>query len=233
MLIEENRPFNYAVLASLVLHAAVLFAIKHPEPANRAQPQVPIIARLVEPPEPPAVDSPPATPPQAERMKPRARAKPAPKPPVKAGPAPQPELIAPQGPTAEPEPQPAPVTPPSAVAAEEGPAAPAPERVGEAPLPAHTVGQYRLEIMSAARKSLRYPPLARENNWEGRVALRIVFSPSGRIASLNVTRTSGYEVLDKQAVEMYRNAAAAVPVPPVLRGKEFAIEVAAAYELKD
>ena len=65
------------------------------------------------------------------------------------------------------------------------------------------------------------------------MSLRIVFNPSGRIASLRVTKTSGYEVLDKQAVEMYRNAAAAVPVPPGLRGKEFEIEVAAAYELKD
>ncbi len=75
--------------------------------------------------------------------------------------------------------------------------------------------------------------MARENNWEGLVALRMEFGSNGRLAALSVTRTSGYDVLDKQAAEMFRNAAQAVPVPPLLRGKEFAVEVAAVYGLRD
>ena len=38
------------------------------------------------------------------------------------------------------------------------------------------------------------PPVARENNWEGLVRLRMLFSANGRLASLSVTTTSGVEV---------------------------------------
>ena len=75
--------------------------------------------------------------------------------------------------------------------------------------------------------------MARENNWEGLVRLRMVFGANGRLASLSVTKTSGYDVLDKQAAEMFTNAAEAVPVPPLLRGKEFSVDVAAEYGLRD
>jgi hypothetical protein len=40
-------------------------------------------------------------------------------------------------------------------------------------------------------------------------------------------------VLDEQALEMFRQAAKAVPLPPALRGKEFSLEVRAIYGLED
>ena len=51
--------------------------------------------------------------------------------------------------------------------------------------------------------------------------------------ALTVTKTSGHEVLDRQAQEMFRSAAADVPVPPVLRGKQFAVDVAVDYYFTD
>jgi protein TonB len=90
-----------------------------------------------------------------------------------------------------------------------------------------------MQILGAAPRYKRYPRIARENNWEGLVALRMVFGPSGRLESLRVTKTSGYDVLDKQATEMFSKAAEAVPVPPLLQGKEFAVDVAAVYGLTD
>jgi protein TonB len=96
-----------------------------------------------------------------------------------------------------------------------------------------SIAEYRKQILGAAPRYKRYPPVARENNWEGLVRLRMLFSANGRLASLSVTTTSGYDVLDKQAAEMFTNAAEAVPVPPLLRGKEFAVEVAAVYGLTE
>jgi len=43
-----------------------------------------------------------------------------------------------------------------------------------------TVARFRLELMEIARRYKRYPRIAQDNNWEGRVELRIAFAESGR-----------------------------------------------------
>lgn len=235
---EQNRAFSYAVLASIVLHGMLLFGVSQRERPRPPEPQMPIVARLVEPPPParaPAkpeaarVIPPEVRPPSVERPKPRPKAKAeAAKPVAKAAPAPL------QEPAPPPEPPPAAAQAPAAP--ERAPPAPTARieqepSVAEPMLDPSSVAQYRLQIIGAAPRYKRYPRVARENNWEGLVALRMVFAPNGRLASLSVTKTSGYDVLDKQAAEMFRNAADAVPVPPLLRGKEFSVDVAAVYGL--
>jgi protein TonB len=226
---EQNRAFSYAVLASIVLHGMALFGLPHRSPPLLpTEPQVPIlVARIAQPPAlapdrvaiPPEVKSPPPIQRQKPKPRPRTVERPDPTPQPKAEPAP---------PVAEP----APAAPPPVTARAE-PAPVQPEPPAEASLEPRSIAEYRLQIIGAAPRYKRYPPVARENNWEGLVALRMEFGSNGRLAALSVTRTSGYDVLDKQAAEMFRNAAQAVPVPPLLRGKEFAVEVAAVYGLKD
>ena len=231
---EQNRAFSYAVLASIVLHGMALFGLPLRSPALLpTEPQVPIlVARIAEPPAPVATPAPaPAVePPPVARQKP----KPAPRRVEKSDPTPQPKAK-----PAPPVVEPAPAAPPPVIArAEPAPPAPAPAPVQPEPpaepsLDPRSIAEYRLQIIGAAPRYKRYPPVARENNWEGLVALRMEFGSNGRLAALSVTRTSGYDVLDKQAAEMFRNAVQAVPVPPLLRGKEFAVEVAAVYGLRD
>jgi TonB family protein len=64
------------------------------------------------------------------------------------------------------------------------------------------------------------------------VLVAVVVAPNGR-ASVTLKGSSGYEVLDRQALEMFRQATRAVTVPPALRGKEFALDVRAVYGLED
>jgi outer membrane biosynthesis protein TonB len=45
--------------------------------------------------------------------------------------------------------------------------------------------------------------------------------------------SSGYEVLDRQALEMLEHAARSVPVPLALRGMDFTLDVRAVYGLED
>jgi len=52
----------------------------------------------------------------------------------------------------------------------------------------------------------------------------------GRLA---LKSSSGYEVIDRQALEMFRAAANAVPVPPALRGSAFALDLRIRYNLED
>ena len=96
-----------------------------------------------------------------------------------------------------------------------------------------SLAQYRLQLISAARKYKRYPRVAMDNNWEGDVVVRMVIGANGMISALSIKTSSGHEVLDQQALEMFKRAKPMVQIPPSLRGKEFILELKAIYNLKD
>ena len=50
-----------------------------------------------------------------------------------------------------------------------------------------------------ANPSPQYPPLAREKGYEGTVYLRVQVQGDGRVGTLTVDRSSGYEILDRAA----------------------------------
>jgi protein TonB len=252
---EQNRAFSYAVLASIVLHGALLFGV-----SQRSRPQLaeaqppPLVARLVEPAAPAPVAAAPQPPRvEPERPKPRPRAAPAPRPVAKAPPAPVAEPM-PQPPAEKvaseerseptaPDPVPAAPAPeiarldpaPDAQALPQSPSLPPPQspRVAEPAPAAQPLAQYRLQLIGAARKHKRYPRLAMENNWEGDVVVRMAFGGNGLLAGLTIHSSSGYAVLDHQALEMFRQAAKMVEVPSALHGREFTFEVRAVYNLED
>ena len=70
--------------------------------------------------------------------------------------------------------------------------------VASAPDPG-SVARFRLELMDIARRYKRYPRVAQDNNWEGRVELRIAFAENGSISSLTVKKGAGRAVLDALA----------------------------------
>jgi protein TonB len=110
---------------------------------------------------------------------------------------------------------------------------PAPASASAEAFDAGSLAQYRLQIISAARKYKRYPRVAMDNNWEGDVVVRMVVGANGIISELSVKSSSGHEVLDQQALDMFKRAKPLVQIPPALRGKEFTIELRAIYSLKD
>jgi protein TonB len=95
------------------------------------------------------------------------------------------------------------------------------------------VAQYRLALIGAAKRDKTYPARAVDRGWEGRVEIRLVIGSDGELARALVQRSSGHDVLDRQTLEMFRAAHAVTPVPSALRNREFAVEVAVRYELKD
>src|SRR5258706_4515218 len=222
-----NRACRTALLASLLVHALVLFTQL---PASRRLLEsvpAPLMARLMqvepEPEKPPERrETPPPPPPRVERPKP------VPAPEVKPVPSPVAPPV-PSAPSAPPE-------PPQERSV--SPAPPAPVAGVQPPAPsdppfAQTLAQYRLQLLGAASAFNRYPPLARENNWEGTVEVQLRFRADGRLASLAVKASSGHRILDERALDMFRQAQQQVPVPAALRGKEFSLELKAIYRLKD
>jgi protein TonB len=234
---DDNRGFRYALIASLGLHALVLLLFPDLlDPSRRGvQFPPPIIARLMEPEPPPVLVEPAEKPAAAAPREARPAKKPGVAKPVPRVAKPGPQFEAPIAQEPRPEPAPAVEAPPAPTAAiEPQPAAPASAPAPEPAQPPESLSrdQYRLRLIDEARRHKRYPPLARENNWQGDVLVGIAVAANGR-ATVTLKGSSGYEVLDRQALEMFRQATRAVTVPPALRGKEFALDVRAVYGLED
>jgi protein TonB len=217
------RSLALALLASLVLHLLVLYALPILKESIRA-PARPLSARLAKPaPEPARVE-----PPQQRPLQPSPPSRPAPV--AKTAPrtaVPAPVAVAPV-PSIEPAQQvgdPVPVLPAA-------PPAPAPAPAASGPDPG-SVARFRLELMEIARRYKRYPRVAQDNNWEGRVELRIAFAENGSISSLTVKKGTGRAALDDAAQGMIRSAQAQAVIPPALRGKAFTLEIAVDYFLKE
>ena len=105
-------------------------------------------------------------------------------------------------------------------------------RPGDDALEAGTLAQYRLALIGAAKRLKHYPAQAIDRGLEGRVDVRLVIGADGTPAAVLVKRSSGHEVLDRQAVDTMRRATAATPIPPALRNREIVVEIPLLYELK-
>jgi protein TonB len=245
-----NRALHYALLASLLLHAALLVVSLERTASRESAFPAPIVARLAPPAAPPPSSVPPRPEPPPAIEAPRAKPEPptpASRPAVRHAPVAKPRPLpvpqpkpAPASRAADPEPTASPAiadAPPAAPVAPSGPSATRSDAQATAPAaPAPDTGpvnKYRDDLIAMARRYKRYPRVAIDNNWEGRVVVQMVVGANGMIASLRVTSSSGHDVLDKQALDMIRKTKPLVPIPPAMRGREFPVEIPVNYNLKD
>jgi protein TonB len=130
---------------------------------------------------------------------------------------------------------------PSAPAAPPSVASSAPEHIATelpAKAPPETVDMnlleaYRLALIDAARRYKRYPAQAMERGWEGRVEIRVVVGANGKIKNALVKRSSRYQILDDQALDMVKRAFDALTQDkPAPRGREFTVDVPVIFELQ-
>jgi protein TonB len=248
--LRRERALLWGVLASIALHALVLLGISAREaPAPSEKSLLVLTARLApvarasrEPPpdrpraEPPSEPAPALRPPrEPERKKPALvpapvvqktvpaeAAKPAPVEPAleAAAPASSAPSSVPAGPTQA-------RTAPQALA---GPRTGATDRPGNE-MDAGTMEQYRLALIVATRRYKRYPAIAMEKGWQGRVEVRMVIGANGMLASTSIKTSSGHEILDNQAMDMLKKGKTTVQIPAGLRGREFSIDVPVIFNL--
>jgi protein TonB len=252
---SDNRILWIGVAASMALHAAVLWlfpGLRQSTPPAVTVLTATITPRAAAPERREPVTQAPA--PKPVEPRPHAQPKPVPAPPEPVLTRPTPEPSAPsvaQEPPAPPPPVPkAPVAPPAPPVASVPPAAapvpPAPRaeqpsapaapaattnRAGDA-ADAGTLDQYRLALIGMARKYKRYPSQAMERGWTGKVEVRLVIGANGNIASALVKTSSGYDVLDNQALDMIKKAKPITPIPPALRGREFSVDIPVIFDLR-
>lgn len=69
-------------------------------------------------------------------------------------------------------------------------------------------------IRDTIMKNLSYPHMARKMGWEGKVTVSFVVCENGYVENLKVIETSGFSLLDKNAVETIKKVSP-FPKPPV------------------
>ena len=220
---SENRKLAYALLLSVAFHGAVLLFAPPLWQAvgwTKAEPAE-IIARLVAPPaRMPEAEKPSSPKVEERRLAPRAENVVAARKPAPA----KPDFHAPAS---------IPPEPSGPKEIEQKSVTQMPSTAPRAEVrDARSLGEYRMELIGAAKRYKRYPEIARENNWAGSVVVSVSLHADGR-TEVSAKSGSGHEVLDRQALEMFRQAASVVPIPAALRGKELSLEVRAIYGLED
>lgn len=246
--LTRERALLLGLLASIVLHALVLVGLsRYAEPAPASKALLALTARLA-----PFASAPQASAPtrQPERSPPQAPT-PGPtqrpalaQPPVPPAPAPR-EIVRSESEkvaTLEPAPSLPGATDTTAQGAAPVPPRPAPQSTAGASgavaavasgneADAGTLAQYRLALIVATRRYKRYPAIAMEKGWQGRVEVHMVIGADGTIADASIKAGSGYEILDNQALDMLKKGKSSVPIPVSLRGREFRIDVPVIFSL--
>lgn len=90
---------------------------------------------------------------------------------------------------------------------------------------------YRLALARAAKPFRRYPALARERGWEGIVRVELSWRAGVPGALVSMAESCGHGMLDEQAVEMLRRAAAQTPLPASLQGHSFSMVLPVEFSL--
>jgi len=104
------------------------------------------------------------------------------------------------------------------------------------PLPVNlddALGEYAGTLGRAIAKHKQYPKIAQMRGWEGEVMLDLKLDGDGNVISANVRNGSGYEALDKQALEMVKKASPFPRPPEALRGRSFNITVPVSFKLEN
>jgi len=176
-----------------------------------------------------AMPAPKSTPQPERRAAPKAtpRPRPAPRPEPRAEPKPEADSALASSALRDAQ---APASVPNAVAS----AAPLPALASSAPsVDADVLARYRLQVIGAARRYKHYPRAAMDNQWEGAAVVTMVIGANGKIREMAISHSSGHELLDRQAIDMFRKAKPLVPIPAALRGREFRVMLKAIYNLRE
>ena len=245
--VAQNRDLALCVLVSFALHALVLL-LPAPPPGTPARAAAKILTATFAPrptPAEPAVAA-------ADLTRRRARETVVPKPEL----TPQPDTsrpafsaLSPAVPGA-PDVSETPAAPVETAASERsaatGTMAPGPSRPAETQPAATaadsarvhsdadpgTLDKYRLALIVAAKRYKRYPVQALDQGWQGKVEVRLVIGADGAIQRSLVKASSGYEILDNEAMDMLKKAKPLTPIPAALRGREFTVDIPVIFDLQ-
>jgi len=249
-----DRRFQHMLGLSVLLHGALLLALPRLPVTPPALPTIVASIRLVMPEASAPAQPAPAAQPAPEQTP--ERTAPAPRPsraeraealPVLAAPQPARPLVRPRPAAATPlESAAQPTTPPAsqpampteiAVAAPRS-AEPTPVLPAATPHPTaqrastEAIDSYRRQLTDLFAREHEYPRVAAMRGWEGEVRLRLRVARRGQLLGVRVDRSSGFEVLDQDALALLEGHGKLPPLPEALEVAEIEVVVPITYRLR-
>ena len=117
---------------------------------------------------------------------------------------------------------------------------PAPIVANETPKPAITSqedidvarGKYGNTLWSEIGKHKQYPRIAQMRGWQGEAIVELMLDGNGKLKSKKIIQSSGFDILDKQALDMVEKAAPFPAPPEALHNSIFSIKVPIPFKLE-
>ena len=214
-----------AVLVSLLIHGFALGWLPGLSGSTEAPELRPVQVRLA----PPPLEQPPIAVSPAPTFAP-------PAPTARRAPEPVRQREAPM--LARPMPEPgadAPVirreAPPPAAPVETPRANPAPVAPRAAAADANALSAYGKELAGAVATRQRYPRVALMRQWQGTAVLQLELAADGRLLGVRVISSSGHDTLDRQALDMVREAVPLPSLPEALAGRPLTVDVPVVFRI--
>jgi protein TonB len=91
---------------------------------------------------------------------------------------------------------------------------------------------YSSLLANAIAKYKQYPKIAQMRGWQGTVIADLEIDSKGSVVSVKIKKSSTYEVLDNETLEMIKKASPFPTPPESLRGKNFNVLVPISFKLE-
>lgn len=88
-------------------------------------------------------------------------------------------------------------------------------------------------LQSQLAERFEYPWLARKRGWQGLVTLSLHIDANGELSQWKVTRTSGYSILDRSALQAARRISRLPQANRLLNGRSLTLSIPVRYQLLD
>lgn len=93
--------------------------------------------------------------------------------------------------------------------------------------------EYAEKIRKLIKANKKYPSVARQRGWEGKIKIRFIINSSGRVIKTEVLSPGSYEVLNRAAEKLIKDTSPFPPLPFSGRKNSLTLEVQVVYQLKE
>lgn len=96
---------------------------------------------------------------------------------------------------------------------------------------AGVLAAYGRELAGAVATRQRYPRVALLRQWQGTAVLQLELATDGRLLGVRVISSSGHDTLDRQALDMVREAVPLPSLPEALAGRPLTVDVPVVFRI--
>lgn len=96
---------------------------------------------------------------------------------------------------------------------------------------AGALAAYGRELAGAVASRQRYPRVALMRQWQGTAVLQLELAADGGLLGVRVISSSGHDTLDRQALDMVREAVPLPSLPETLAGRPLTVDVPVVFRI--